>query len=58
MRPMVAHQCAQLANAEIGFLVEVNQKPRRHIDLCSPDFAQQWWRHVQTARQLPVVLDT
>lgn len=58
MRPMVAHQCAQLADAEIGFLVQVNEKPSGHIDPCSTYFAQQWWRHVHKACQLPVILDT
>lgn len=58
MRSVVAHQCAQLTDAEIGFLVQVNEKPRGHIDLCPPNFAQQWRRHVQTARQFPITLDT
>lgn len=57
MRLVVAHQCAQFVDAEIGFLVQMNQKPRRHIDLSSP-ILHSMVEARPSDLQLPVILDT
>lgn len=57
VRPVIAHHGAQLAQGEIRFFSQVDEEPRRRVDLIMANFAQQGWRDLEPIRQLAIVLD-
>jgi len=52
---VVAHQSAQLANAETGFFVHADQERRRDGHAAFPDLADLRWLDAQQVRQMPVI---